>query len=123
MRVQICQEGEESYKINGQVIDIGAIKWEDTPYAITWEAMWDAEHLLGKATDIQRDENGLLTAEIDMESLTDNGRRVWADVGTTIYANKLVTQRIDGIMHVTSCQLRALYFTLGVPWRNPTLEG
>jgi hypothetical protein len=114
MRVVIAFEGKQTLK--HQSLLPNALKWDEEPIPISVNADW-SKPPVGMATDIQRDDEGVITAEVD-ESIVPEG------YSATIYCDKLVGTREqkngEDVYVVGSARIRALYFTTAVPW---TLTG
>lgn len=87
MRKTICIEGKKT--VPGQFLETGSLKWEEgKQYPITWEYKHDK--IYGWASDIRREDDGTITAELDIEDGTALALLEHRDVSATIYGNKLV---------------------------------
>lgn len=96
MRKIIAWEGREM--VPGVIIEVGALTWSE-PLPIVWSFQHDLSNLLGTARDLRREEDGSITAELDIRDDTEQQRSVKTllenrDVSTTIFANEL-TERIE----------------------------
>lgn len=111
MRVQVAQEGEKIKEFDHRLTD-GCLKWvEGKEYPVLKSAKFDdPSNILGHATDIRREDNGVITAEIDFELM--NG------LGVTIFANKVERTGSweENNVVVTSATIRAFFTTVEVPW-------
>lgn len=108
---------EEKQTVPGQYLEAGSIKWDENAM-VPIIAHEKDDKLLGIASNIQRDEHGVLTAEVT-QWLDENYRvAVEADdLALTIYCNEVTARQDDELGRVvSSARLRALYPTVGVPW-------
>lgn len=120
MRVPIAYEGKAT--INDQFLEVGCLQWEpDEEFPVVWD--FNYAKIVGKAGSLQREDDGSVTALVDMDSLTDGARALFADVGTTLYASDVVARNVNGSMHIISARVRELSLTPNVPWRNPPIDG
>lgn len=113
MRVIIAFEGKHT--VPGQFLEKDSIKWGDGPFPITGLEN-NMEKLTGWAKDIQRDEDGCLTADIynvdeNLLALLEHG-----DVAMTIYCRGVGDTYQDQVRTVHSAELKGLYPTMCVPW-------
>jgi hypothetical protein len=120
MRKTICIEGDE-YPINGRIIEKGALGWpEDKKLPLCWSFNHDIEHVLGNASDLRREEDGRITAELTFND-SEAGQNAKAvlehgDASATIYANQLVEDRKS--KRVSAATIRSVEVVVGglVPW-------
>ena len=92
MRKIITWEGEE--KVPGIIIEKGALTWGDDPIPVCWNFQYDIENLLGNATDLRREDDGSITAEITFDEENEKQRQAkevleHGDVTTTVYVTNL----------------------------------
>lgn len=89
-RMTISWEGTEA--VPGIIIQPGALRWEDEELPLCWN--FDHNELLGVASDIRREDDGQITAEITIYEETDNQKHAQVvmdhgDVATTVYVTDL----------------------------------
>lgn len=114
MRKTIAREGEEW--IPGQLLEVGSLKWGDEPIPVTKSAEWDdLESLIGTATDLRREDDESVTAEIE---LNEEFASAIADMSFTVYCNevKSIGPREVRPWRITSARIRAIFFAPTVPW-------
>jgi hypothetical protein len=105
MRQQIAQEIIEA--VEGQILDDGCLKWEEGK---KYPIFFDTEAFVGYATDIRREADGVITAEVSW-----SGNSSYK--GTTVYATKAIINRDeDGFMRVKTAELTSLFVATDVPW-------
>jgi len=113
----IAFEGRET--VPGQFLEHGSLKWdEDTKLIVVWQANFDdPRNIIGTGTDIQRDENGVLTAEIEWND-PEKMEQLAKDVAVTIWANEVNADRDKETDNITvhSAKIKALLTTPSVPW-------
>jgi hypothetical protein len=117
----ICYEGVE--KVSGQLIEVGALKWEEgKDYPVVW-AFNFAGPPIGNARDIRREEDGSVTADVDIhdERMTQND--LLQDFAVTISGSNTEV-KIDqerNLNTFSSVKLRGLSLVIhglhGVPWK------
>lgn len=116
MRVQVAQEGEGIKEFSHRLAD-GCLKWVDgEKYPVVNGPVFnDPNRIVGTATDIRREENGVVTAEIDFD-LIDG-------LGVTIYANQVERTGSweNNDVVVTSATIRSFFTTVEVPWSGSYL--
>lgn len=127
MRHKFAHEGIDT--IIGQRWELGSIKFEeDAEYFVTWDNNFSVENIIGKASDIRREDDGTLTAEIDWaetEKAEQSLDLLDKQVFLTVYVNQAVFNRDrddHGQIVVTSGQLRALFVTMS-SGEDPWTEG
>ncbi|HEY5443375.1 MAG TPA: hypothetical protein VIJ87_02680 [Pyrinomonadaceae bacterium] len=109
MREIISWEGEE--KLKGIFIEKDALTWDDKGIPVVWN--YEMDRLpMGRATDIRREPDGSITAEI---TLTDTEDAVHAgpllvtgDVGCAMWAHEIVKTVKDGVDHVSHGKIKAV---------------
>lgn len=113
MRKIIAWEGEE--KIPGQVLETGALKWnDDKPIPVTKSADWDVTSVIGTATDLRREDNHTITAEIE---LNEEFAPAIADMSFTVYCNQVKGSDVSKEpWRISSARIRAIFFAPTVPW-------
>lgn len=110
MRHIIGVEGRQV--LPNQFVELGACVWPDEAIPVeTYLEQWVAR-LVGRATDIRREDDGTLTAEIDVE--------IPKGLAATLYCDGLSYDKEryneTGIMIITSCRIRSVFLSSGVPW-------
>ena len=120
MRKIVCIEDGDP--IQGRVINDMALNWTDN-LPLVWQfGHVKIEDVLGHASDIRREENGRITAEIVFNETTkgqqakeglENG-----DLACTIWANKIDEVILDGVQRVKSATVREISVVpaTDVPW-------
>lgn len=120
MRYRFAREGITT------VLDVhfepGSLRWEEDKIPVTWQAGMQIGDLLGTASDLQREDDGWLTAEFtwnDNEKSVNLDAILDKDVFMTVFCNEIVEQdrRISGrVRRVSSARLRHIFATIGNPW-------
>lgn len=116
---------EKVEKIPGQLILEGAFKWNETepiPVTTHWSRSMDhPQSIIGKATDLRREEDGAITAEIDIPDYPE----YFEHFSFTVYANKVhpLHPDDDGLWRVETATIREVFGIAnhafpeaGVPW-------
>lgn len=114
MRYRFAREGVKTV-VGDHVFMPSSIQWEGSiPVCLNND--FRQSDVIGVATDLRREDEGWLTAEIEWAS--DMG----LDVGTvnqtsflTIYGNQLFRSENDA-KEITNITLRSLFLTEGDPW-------
>lgn len=123
MRVTFAHEGIE--KVPGHFLEKNSVHWDSGPIPLIWD--FQTEKLLGTASELRREENGELTAEIDVDTLDANARALFSDCGTTFFGQidkDGWTQEDDtGLQRISDVKVRALVMSPNMPWRNPPIDG
>lgn len=120
MRYRIAREGVDT--VVGNHLEVGSLKWTDRPLVVLYGSGLDPKHRLGKATDLLREENGDITAEVewnDQGSQLLDDFRVNEEGGSylTIFANKVTDKQHNGQRIVEDAHLRSVFITLeSDPW-------
>lgn len=103
MRVTIVVEGQ--HLDQGRFVAKGALKWEEgVAIPVTLGTAFDRPPI-GIATDIRREEDGRITAELDLDAY--------------IFANALESSKEDGVQTITSAQLKAINLIRDSTLANP----
>jgi len=109
MREIISWEGEE--KLKGIFIEKDALTWDDKGIPVVWNYEMDRMPM-GRATDIRREPDGSITAEITLNDHEDavhaGPMLVLGDVGCAIWANEIVKTVEDGVQHVSHGNVKAI---------------
>lgn len=121
MRYVIAIENRDT--VPNQFLEPDSVKWAERELPVTGEGRDD---VYGVARDLQRD-GDLITAEINWsdpqaEQMVDEGY-----MACTIFARKVVETHdiINGQWvnrHIKSCEVMAIYITMGVPWVGKSIE-
>lgn len=107
MRSIIAQENGEP--ITGRVIEADALVWSEGPIPITVYPFQKPSTILGAATELRREDNGDITAEVgDLEPPLGSG--------FTISANELLTKRVGRVEKITHARIREIFISDGLPW-------
>lgn len=120
MRYRIAREGVHT--ILGTFFEENSIKWDDDKeYVVTWSNNFsNPEMVMGKATRLQYDEDGWITADIEWnENATTLAAMVNKDFFLTIYGNQVEeTKGAKGTRLVHSVTLKAIYCAIDQnnPW-------
>ena len=111
MRYNVAREGVLTHL--GTVFQPGSIQWdEDQEYIVTWTNRFDnPEMIMGRAKDIQRQEDGWITADItwideNIQALVDGVNR---DYHLTIWANQVGSKMEYGKKIVSTCTVKAFF--------------
>lgn len=97
----------------GHILLPGALKWDDShPYPVLEKSDYTSP-IVGTASDIRREEDGRITAEIDFPMPTN--------LAATIFANEIklpegVSWAGEPPIPIESVVLRSLFFDDKVPW-------
>lgn len=111
MRVQIAQEGSEV--IPQQLLLDGSLKWSDAPVSITNQV----GILLGSATNIRRETDGMITAELDLvDDFWTELEPIKKDIGFTIAASSTLESWEGPLRIIHEAPIREVFLTPGVPW-------
>lgn len=113
MRKIIAWEGEE--KVPGQFLEVGSFKWGNEPIVVTKNTEWDADSVIGEATDLRREDNGSVTAEIKLQ---EGFTILLDDLSFTVYCNDLKSIGSRGFppSRLSSARIRAIFADTSVPW-------
>lgn len=108
-RMTISWEGAEA--VPGIIIQPGALRWEDEELPLCWN--FDHNELLGQASEIRREDDGRITAEITIYEQTDNQKHAQAivdhgDTPATVYVTDLTEKREDDKRIVESGRIRSV---------------
>lgn len=109
MRHQIAHEGIDIG--DGRVLAVGALKWRNGPIPVTM----GYGNKIGWAKDILREDDGIVTAELDFE----DGSIIPDDVAFTVYCRiMLPLDWFDQMPTVTieSAGILEIFSTVAVPW-------
>lgn len=109
MRYMISREVHED--IPGVILAENSVQWGEDPIPVQLGFNWEPGAHIGWATDLKRDKNHELTA--DIQWLTDG---LPPELGATIYANRVMAHEYREIRFVESCILRAIIMTMDIPW-------
>lgn len=121
MRKTIAIEGRST--VPEQFLEVGCLKWdEEKPTPIVWNFMF--EKTLGWAKDFRREEDGTITAELDITDENAAALFEHGDIVATFYADQLdinIIKDDDGkrISHsYKSARIRAISLVISgmVPW-------
>lgn len=113
MRQKIAHEGAEY--VRGQVVEHGAFVWEeDIDLPVIFSNEWPGmEQMVGWASDIRREEDGVITAEIS-----------WIDQtyeGTTVFCLDAMITHEDDLMVVRHARITRVFIAPDVPWGQATV--
>lgn len=119
MRYRFAREGIQTK--SGHFLEPEALVWEEKPILVVWgnDFSWP-DNILGKATDLRREEDGWLTAEI--EWTTEKGKQaeklIDRDIFLTVYCNKILPDTwVEGpVRHVEKANLLSIFTTLEDTW-------
>ena len=119
MRYRFAVEGIDTEI--GNSLEVGSVKMDEPSYPVTLGNNWQLDSVIGKATELRREDNGELTAEIEWhEKMIDELiAKINTEMFLTIYANKIDDERIAARKRlVKSCELRAIFIALDMedPW-------
>ena len=108
MRYIICQEGVES--VPGQYVPIGAMEWsEELKIPVTWNFN---DKIIGVGTDIRREENGVITAEIELlhedKKYIEGLLKKMDDWCFSTFMSPAYFHRWKDILWITRAQIRGL---------------
>lgn len=112
MRKIIAIEGRDT--VPGQFLEPSCLKWnEGEVYPLVWNFSWERPPI-GTATDIRREDDGTLTAELTITDEQALALMEHGDGSATFYANEVASTlvkndqgEVTGRRYI-SCQLRAL---------------
>lgn len=107
----IAFEGRKMFP--GQIVEKGAFFWGPEPIYITKSAEYHSDLPVGKATDLRREEDGSITAELSCEVPEGMAATVYC---TSVASNAEYAPEHDGDVLVISALIRQVFFTAGVPW-------
>jgi hypothetical protein len=115
VREIISWEGEE--KLKGVLFEKGSLTWGDRDIPVFWD--YDLSRPpLAFASDLKREGDGSVTAEINMTDTEDAKQAgpliVRGEAGCAILANEIVKTVEDGVQRVSSGSIKAI----GVVSRN-----
>lgn len=100
--------------IPGQLIESGSLTWGDERIPVTrYARTGDISDLLGYATELRREDDGSITAEVDAGEYTVLLEK---DVAVTITIKPAVWEEVDGVKHVTAGKIVEVFMTPDVPW-------
>lgn len=127
MRYRFAREGIDT--IIGNHLEPGSLTWSEVGLPVSGYADWDASSIIGMASDVRREDDGWLTAEVKWnergqlmcdgleQDVNDEGGMLWL----TIYATDLteegkITPESQRIVHRGT--IKALFVTLSPedPW-------
>lgn len=113
MRKIIAWEGDEM--VPGQILEINSLKWSNEPIPVTRHADDWAQPPIGNAGDLRREDNGSITAEIELIEELDV---ILNDMSFTVYCNevKALGPRDVRPLRVTTARIRAIFSDTTVPW-------
>ena len=119
MRYRFAVEGIDTEI--GNSLEVGSVKMDEPSYPVTLGNNWQLDSVIGKATELRREDNGELTAEIEWhEKMSEELiAKINTEMFLTIYANKIDDERIAARKRlVKSCELRAIFIALDMedPW-------
>lgn len=106
-RVVIAFEGK--MVIEGFYLKPAALWWDEAPLPITHDPT--QAHPLGWATDLRRESDGSITAEVNDLELPEG-------VGATIYCTDVQEEYDNSQRVVSGARVRCLFLTSDVPWRT-----
>lgn len=130
MRYRFAREGIDT--IIGNHLEPGALTWSEVGLPVSWNANWYSNNLIGMASDIRREDDGWLTAEVKWNTkgeamieqvgfdVNDENGTIWL----TIYVTDIVEQQresYNGQRVVKQGILRSLFVTLS--GEDPWTEG
>lgn len=107
MRYQIGQESVEI--VPGQFWLNGAIKWDDKPISVT--GFNQSFEVIGKATNICREKDHKITAEITFLNDVDALRFV-----PTVECSKVKWHIFKKTMFIETATIRNICMTISIPW-------
>lgn len=116
MRRIITWEGV--YTIPQTFIEKGALTWDNEPLPVTAQ---NGTEILGRATDLRREEDGTITAELTFLDETENQKAAQSllengDLSTTIFAKPVTEKRRESpneaVRYITAGRIRSIYLVL-----------
>lgn len=122
-RYKIAQENIHTSP--GTFFELGALKIEQLSYPVVWSFGWDTEDFLGTATELKREDDESITAEIEWVADKKDDILVLLeknDAFLTVYGNNVVQKDVkmgSTKRRVVAVTLRAVSV---VPGPDPWLE-
>lgn len=122
MRYKIAFEGGEAAPGFNHILNPGSLTWNpDKSIPVTvagnLQPTMFVESYIGWATDIQREEGGWLTAEIEL-----NSRYIHEDLdhlGATVWCERVEPKNLnlkERPWVIEKAEIKSIFFTVGVPW-------
>lgn len=104
-RRDVVQEGVEYW--GHYLIAPGALKWDGDELPVTWVRHGELEKLIGKATDIRREEDGRITVDLHLDG---EYRELEKDLTPSFYATGIEPKDLysQTVPTVTSAHLRSI---------------
>jgi hypothetical protein len=94
---------------DGRLIEVGVLKWDNEPIPVLALGSDPFPYIVGKATDLLREDDGKITADIQI-----TGRELDDDEHPAIYVMNLECTTSDGTLRIT--QGRIADITLVGTW-------
>lgn len=111
MRKIISWEGAE--KVPHVIFEKDALTWGDEPLPLVWNFQHnDVKALLGNASDLRREEDGSITAELTFND-TEQGNQAQSlaehgDIAFTTWSNDLIFRRDKAMKVVSNARIRSV---------------
>lgn len=111
MRKTISWEGEE--KVPGVVLEKGSLQWSEDPIPLVWSFEQSVESVLGTASDLRREDDGRITAEVTLSENLPNAQSTknaieHGDVVLTTWSNNLAEYNNNGVRRIRSATIRSV---------------
>ena len=112
MRQQISQESQLE-SVPGQVWYPGSHVWDEEPIPIFLNSEYQdwRTNKIGTATDIRREDDGRITAEIEYEV-----DAVPPLLATTVFCIDTEWHMFEDILFITKGHIKSLFLTIDCPW-------
>ena len=121
MRARFAREGHDT--VLGYHYDVGALQFgENTTYRIFWGNDFRAENWIGNASELKREEDGWITAEVEWtnERGEEASEMLGRDCVLTIYGRHVVYgPEVNHQKQVKSIELMALFVSIMIDGDNP----
>ena len=117
MRKVICYEN--ALAVGDHFLLEGSVKWDpEKRFPVVWNFSYELHSLLGWATDLQREEAGAITADIEFIDLTNAKLVEDEDLPVTFEGNEVREEMHDGVREISNVKVRGLSVVLqpAVPW-------
>lgn len=110
---------ENALGVGNHLLLEGSVKWEvDKQFHIVWNFDYTVNNLLGHASDLRREDDGAITAELDFRD-ADIAELVKRDnLPATFEGNDVVQEVFDGVRVFHSVTVRGIAIVAppSVPW-------
>ena len=107
MRKRICYE--DALVFGDQFLIEGSVNWdEDAQLPLVWDFGVDTKSLLGHATDLRREEDGAITAELTFQDPKNEALAEAEDLSATFFADEVGQETHDGVQVFYRLRLRKI---------------